>query len=78
MRCGSRDAACNNKDLHAANRPPSRLCRGTGTLGGALITEIIAEDRPKPEIKVQGYFACSGGGSACRAGQTLHPASSLW
>lgn len=78
MRCGSRDAACNNKDLRSATSPPSRLLHSTGTLRGALITEIIAEDRPKPEIKVQGYFACSGGGAACRARRTLHPVSSLW
>lgn len=42
MRRGGRDAACNNKDLCSANCPSSRLFHGTGTLRGALITEIIA------------------------------------
>lgn len=45
MRCGGRDAARNNKDLCSANCPPGRLFHGTGTLRGALITEIIAVDQ---------------------------------
>lgn len=67
---------CNNKDLTQCQLPSKQAA--PGALGVALVTGNSAKDRSKPEIKVQVYFACSGGEAACSAGCTLCPALSLW